>query len=57
MDYTAKLLKGIYEVIENQKKIQKQNAVIIAELKKNNRILSTVHKIFPNVEVEDGEND
>ena len=32
MDYTAKLLKGLYEVIDLLKDIKKQNAVILKRL-------------------------
>lgn len=33
MDYTGKLLKGLYEVIELLKDIKKQNDIIIKKLK------------------------
>lgn len=55
MDYTAKIIKGLHEIIENQKKLRKQNSAILAELKKNNCILEKVHGYYPNVIIEEDE--
>lgn len=55
MDYTAKVIKGLHEIIENQKKLRKQNSAILAELRKNNLILESVHGIHPYVSIEEDE--
>ena len=47
MDYTAKILKGIYEIIKNQEHLQKQNKAILRELKKLNIIQGETHGVSP----------
>lgn len=54
MDYTGKLLKGLYEVIELLKTIKKQNDVIIKRLKDIDNVVSEANGY---IVTEDEEND
>ena len=46
MSDTEKLLKAAEKIIENQKKLQKQNAAIIRKLENLQTIQSEAHKIY-----------
>lgn len=52
MDYTAKLLKALFEIIDLLKDIKKQNAMILKEIRNNEVELKTEEIIIPFMEID-----